>query len=97
MFQLRYTPRVEKYFSKLKEKGLIRAYNKALDDIESDPYTGKLKTGDLAGIYCWDVYYNKTNYEIAYHIFEEENKFIIIIMAGTRENFYKELKRYFAK
>ena len=94
MYELRYTSRTEKYFKKLKEKGLIDAFNEALDAIESDPYAGELKTGDLADIYCWDVYYSGTNYEIAYHIFEEDGQFVIVILAGTRENFYQDLKRY---
>jgi len=33
-------------------------------------------------------------YEIACRIYEEKEKFVIIILAGTRENFYQELKRY---
>ncbi|WP_370651020.1 type II toxin-antitoxin system RelE/ParE family toxin [Acetobacterium sp.] len=38
---------------------------------------------------------NRTNYELAYHISQLENgNIIVIIMAGTRENFYQELKRY---
>lgn len=42
-----------------------------------------------------DVYYNRTNYELAYRITQLDNgEIIIIITAGTRENFYKELKRY---
>ncbi|WP_146130758.1 type II toxin-antitoxin system RelE/ParE family toxin [Peptostreptococcus russellii] len=35
------------------------------------------------------------NYELAYRISKLDNgKMVIIIMAGTRENFYQELKRY---
>jgi len=95
MFELSYSPRAERYFKKLKEKGLISEYRDALIEISKDPYTaGEPKTGDLAGIYCRDVYYHKTNYEIAYCILEEEGQLVIIILAGTRENFYEELKRY---
>ena len=42
----------------------------------------------------WDAYYNKTNYEIAYRIYEENGQVVVVIMAGTRENFYAELKNY---
>ena len=95
MYELRYKPPAEKYLKKLKEKGLIAAYRDALIKISEDPYSaGEAKTGDLAGIYCCDVYYNKTNYEIAYQIFEEDGQVVVIILAGTRENFYQELKRY---
>ncbi|WP_148411904.1 type II toxin-antitoxin system RelE/ParE family toxin [Murimonas intestini] len=35
-----------------------------------------------------------TSYEIAYRIYEEDDKVVVVILAGTRENFYEELKRY---
>ena len=57
-------------------------------------YSGEAKVGDLAGIYCRNVYFNKSKYEIAYRITEEGDKVVIVILAGTRENFYQELKRY---
>ena len=63
MYELRYMPGAERYFKKVREKGLKQAYRKALGEIASDPYSGEAKVGDLAGVYCKDVYYNKTNYE----------------------------------
>ncbi len=65
-----------------------------MNKLSSDPYIGELKTGDLAGVYGYDVNYSKTNYEIAYRIYEEDDKIVVVILAGTRENFYNELKRY---
>ena len=94
MYKLSYMPPARKYFKKLKDKKLISAYSLALNEIATDPYIGEAKTGDLAGIYCKDVYSNKTNYEIAYRIIEESGQAVVIILAGTRENFYQELKRY---
>ena len=94
MYELRFTKMAERYFKKLKEKGLKSAYSEALGKIASAPYIGGLKTGDLAGIYCLDMYYNRTNYEIAYRIYEEDGNIVAVIMAGSRENFYKELKHY---
>lgn len=94
MYELRLMKAAERYFKKSKEKGLKMAYREALDKIATDPYIGGLKTGDLADIYCLDVYYNKTNYEIAYRIYEEKGHIVVVILAGTRENFYNELKRY---
>ena len=55
---------------------------------------GELKAGDLAGVYDYDIYYNKTNYELAYTVEYVEDKDIVVIMAGTRENFYDQLKQY---
>jgi len=94
MYDLRYMPPAKKYFKKLKERGLINAYKETLEKIAADPYAGEAKIGDLAGIYCMDVFYSKTNYEIAYRIVEDDEQIVVIILAGTRENFYQELKRY---
>ena len=71
-----------------------QAFQNALRSISEDPYAGTAKVGDLSGFYCWDVYYARTNYEIAYRIYEEEGKLVVVVLAGTRENFYQELKRY---
>ena len=59
-----------------------------------DPYIGEPKAADLIGIYCCDIFHHKTNYELAYTIVEEDGKTVVVILAGTRENFYEELKRY---
>ena len=62
MYDLRYMPPAKKYFKKLKERGLINAYKETLEKIAADPYAGEAKIGDLAGIYCMDVFYSKINY-----------------------------------
>ena len=93
MYEILFARAAERYFKKLKEKELKKTFQNKLFELRNDPYIGELKTGDLAGIYCCDVYYNKTNYEIAYKIYEE-GQLVVIIFAGTRENFYDELKRY---
>ena len=94
MYELQYMKSAEKYFKKIREKGLKAAFRTALQTIAENPYTGKSKTDDLSGVYGYDVYYNKTNYEIAYYIYEDDGKAVVVIMVGTRENFYDELKRY---
>ena len=55
---------------------------------------GEAKVGDLIGVYGYDIYYNKTNYELAYTVEYVEDQIVVVIMAGTRENFYDELKKY---
>jgi len=94
MYELRYLKPAERYFKKIREKGLQDAFRTALEKIADDPFIGEQKKGDLAGIWCHDVFYKRTNYEIAYRIYEEDGQLIVVIIAGTRENFYEELKRY---
>ena len=53
---------------------------------------GEEKTGDLAGMYGYDIYYNKTNYELTYRVRQLDDLIIIVIMAGTREKFLRGVK-----
>ncbi|MDR3277316.1 MAG: type II toxin-antitoxin system RelE/ParE family toxin [Oscillospiraceae bacterium] len=94
MYILRFSPSAARYLKKIKEKNLSAAYKSALRLLAETPYLGTPKTGDLSGIYGYDIYYNKTNYELAYRIYEESGQTVLVILAGTRENFYDTLKRY---
>ena len=94
MTEVRFLPPAAKFLKKLKDKKLKLLYQEAVDRIREDYTVGEAKTGDLSGVYGYDIYYNKTNYELAYTVEYQVEKIIVVIMAGTRENFYNELKRY---
>ena len=94
MTEVRFLPPAAKFLKKLKDKKLKLLYQEAIDKIREDHTVGEAKSGDLSGIFGYDIFYNKTNYELAYRVEYVENKMIIVIMAGTRENFYNELKSY---
>lgn len=94
MLQVRFLPPAAKFIKKLKDAKLKNLFKKAIDEICEDYTIGEIKTGDLSGVYGYDIYYNKTNYELAYTIEYVDEKIIVVIMAGTRENFYDQLKRY---
>ncbi|MCL2383500.1 MAG: type II toxin-antitoxin system RelE/ParE family toxin [Oscillospiraceae bacterium] len=91
MYEIKFSPRAEKFLKKLKNSNLKKLLQDALIRISQNPYIGEAKKGDLNGFFCYDVYYDKTNYEIAYRIYED--KIVVIILVGTRENFYNELKK----
>ena len=94
MYELLFSSAAERFFKKIKEKPLKKAYKEALIEISKSPYNGNPKRGDLSGIYGFDVRYNGINYEIAYTISEVNGKKVVVLLAGTRENFYEQLKRY---
>ena len=100
MAELRVLPPAAKFLKKLKDKKLKRLYKQAIDAILENPTIGEEKTGDLKGVRGYDIFYNLINYELAYTIeyVQEEGKdepdMVVVIMAGTRENFYSQLKRY---
>ncbi|MDR0671890.1 MAG: type II toxin-antitoxin system RelE/ParE family toxin [Oscillospiraceae bacterium] len=95
MRELAILPAAARYLKKIKEKPLKAAFRREIDNILVDPYIGEAKTGDLSGVFCRDVYYNKANYELAYTLVEKDGETVVVLLAGTRENFYEELKRYF--
>jgi mRNA-degrading endonuclease RelE of RelBE toxin-antitoxin system len=94
MTKLIILPAAARFLKKIKEKPLRDMFQQAIDTILIKPDLGEAKSGDLAGIYCCDIYYNKTNYELAYTLIEKPTETVVIILAGTRQNFYEELKRY---
>lgn len=95
-YDLLLSPATEKFIKKLKDTPLKKKFKEAFIEIQLDPFVaGDPKKGDLAGVYGYDIYHNGTNYEIAYAIEQdEEGNVVLIILAGTREQFYQELKRY---
>ena len=93
MYEVGYSKAAERYLKKIKDKQLLSAFKTAIDKLKIDPYIGTQKVGDLRGIYGYDVKYSGTSYELAYLIYEENGRHIVILLAGTRENFYDELKR----
>ncbi|MDO3408397.1 type II toxin-antitoxin system RelE/ParE family toxin [Saccharibacillus sp. CPCC 101409] len=95
MLPVTYLRPAAKYFKKLVEAPLKKAYLEAIIAIRNNPELGEAKTGDLSGIRGYDIFYQGTNYEIAYRVEEnEEGELIVVILAGSRENFYEQLKRY---
>lgn len=83
--------RVKKYIKKIKDKRFKAMIVKTIfEDIPNHPDRGTPKTGDLSGIYVWNLTYQKTAYRIAYTFVDEQ--LIVIILAGSHENFYQRLK-----
>lgn len=94
MTEVRFLPPAAKFIKKLKDKKLKMLYQEAINRIREDHTVGEAKIGDLSGVYGYDIYYNKVNYELAYTVEYLEDKIIVVVMAGTRENFYDQLKTY---
>lgn len=95
MLPIVYSPVAEKYLKKIKERALKQAYKEAIFRIRENPEIGELKKGDLRGVRCVDIHYGKVGYELAYLVSETDSgPAVVVLLAGTRENFYKQLKKH---
>ena len=62
----------------------------ALEVIVPDPLVGEVKRGDLAGVY---VYKFKSQNQLVLLAYEFDPKTRHLLLLGSHENFYRELKR----
>ena len=76
-----------KYFKKLKDKKLKEKFAEAIKKIKENPEIGEMKKSDLAGIYGYDIFYNKINYELAYTIKIEDKKNSYCIVSRNKRKF----------
>ena len=91
-YDIKPSKNVIKYLKKIKDRKLKEKFVSIIyDEIAKDPFIGEQKTGDLKGFWTMGFTHNKTTYRVAYMIIEET--VIPILLVGTHENFYEELKR----
>ncbi|MDR2896582.1 MAG: type II toxin-antitoxin system RelE/ParE family toxin [Propionibacteriaceae bacterium] len=85
---------VLRYLKKLQDRVLKQRFADLIYDvIAADPYSGDRKNADLTGVWTMGFRYQKTTYRVAYLIVDED-KIVPILLAGTHEGFYEQLKQY---
>lgn len=74
---------------------MLRKYQETMQDICHSPFAGDPKVNDLSGVFSVKFRYVDGEHRVAYTVLEEEgvDPFVLILLVGTRENFYAELKR----
>ena len=88
------SPAAARYLKKLKDAELKDMFLDAINKIRDDYTVGEEKTGDLKGIYAYGFRYGKTDYRIAYQVEVIDGEIVIVLKAGTHENFYRDLSKY---
>lgn len=68
-----------------------KSLDKAVAAIATDPSLGDEKVGDLSGISVYKFRANKIKWLLAYRIISKGD--IKLLVVGTHENFYRDLKR----
>ena len=75
-------------------KKLLASHQAIVDDaireIVANPEIGEVKKGDLAGVYVHKFPLNRQQMLLAY---EWDSKSRVLLLLGTHENFYRDLKR----
>jgi mRNA-degrading endonuclease RelE of RelBE toxin-antitoxin system len=84
--------KAEKQYKKLDLQISNRIKHK-LNILKQYPHKGFALSGKYTGLRYLKVIYKRVEYRVVYDI-SDESKEVLIIFLGTRENFYKELRRY---
>ena len=75
------------------DKQLQRIINeKYFADIEKDPFKAVPLAHEFKGLWSYHFSYRGTQYRIVYEIYPED-QIVLVIMIGTREEFYQALRR----
>jgi len=86
------TNKVKKDLKKLGSSQDKNQVIKNLKQLQNDPYMGSFLSGDLEGYYSLHFSLSGGEARAIYTILDEE-KIVLIILVGYRENIYKEVKR----
>jgi len=98
-YRYKLSSRAKQVLKKIKDKTLLRRYQATMRDICERPFEGDPKVGGLDGLFTVGFRYVDGEHRVAYTVVEDEgtDPFVLILLVGTRENFYKELKRIWEK
>jgi mRNA-degrading endonuclease RelE of RelBE toxin-antitoxin system len=76
-------------YKKLK-RNQMDAVDQAVEDIVCDPAIGEAKKADLSGIYVYKFDWLNQLFLLAYE-YDQDNR--VLLLVGTHENFYRNIKR----
>ena len=92
MYSIIYRPSVKKDLKRLDRPVLLVLYDTHLPLLKENPFIGERLKGKYRLYYRYKFTHQGVGYRMVYDIKTKE-LVIILILVGTRENFYKELKR----
>lgn len=76
-----------------KNKKLYSEFNIQQNEIINDPLIGARLKGDLKEFRSYDFKFQQVALRICY-AYHEEDQHVTFVYFGTRENFYRDVKRY---
>lgn len=92
MYKILVRKSVSKDFRKLPQQLRTKIKTEAFPQIAKSPLRGKILSGQFRTLRSLSLRHKGTEYRVVYQVLREE-RVILIIILGTRENFYKRLAR----
>ncbi len=92
MYSIEYHSSIRKDLKRLDKPAVLFLKQEVLPVIANNPYNGQLLHGEFRHYRKYVFSFNRVSYRIAYEIMQNDTV-VLLILVGTRENFYKELKR----
>ena len=87
--EVRQMPAFKKAYKKLRKNEKVEV-DAAIREIIENPEIGEPKKGDITGVYVYKFKVNKRETLLAY---EWDAKLRLLLLLGSHENFYRDLKR----
>ncbi len=91
-YQVSFSRKAKKQYKSL-DQHIKKKIKHNLRQLEETPYKGFILSGKYAALRYIKISHKGVDYRTVYDISEDE-KLALVIFLGTRENFYKELRRY---
>jgi len=76
-----------------RQRALVLSFHEQVSMILENPRNGSVLQGDLSGYFSWDWTFSGVSVRICYKVVEKD-KHIYLVYFGTREYFYRDLKKY---
>jgi len=92
MYAVIFSRSSKKDIKKLSEKVSAYINNNLLKNLAANPYLGEKLHGELKNYWKLKFKVDNVNYRIIYEIYKNKLH-IFVVMIGTRENIYKELRK----
>lgn len=92
MYKIEFLKPVRRDLKKISHHARDFIINDSLSKIQNDPYTGIKLRGKFRDYYKYSINFQGVTYRAVYQIYDNE-KIVLIIAIGARENFYNKLLR----
>ena len=92
MYQVLIRKSAKKDFKRLPKQLQAKVKQKTFKEIAKNPWLNRGLSGSFKGLKKVVLRYQGVEYRIVYYILKDD-KIALVIMLGTRENFYQKLKR----